>query len=231
MRDSQAASELAFQFRELGDHVNAGAAPADALNRLVDLAQRFVPGADWVAVTQAGTAPRTLAATDDVARAADRIQMETGQGPCLEAAEEHAVIEVPDLGREARWPAFVARALAETPVRSILTFELSEEQPPSALNLYAAEPNAFEAESITAASLFAAHAQLAVMHLNAAAKSANLKEALTTSRQIGMALGILMTAHKVTSERAFELLRVTSQQLQRKLRDVAKEVTETGTLP
>jgi len=230
VRDSQAASELAFQFRELGDHISAGAATCDALGHLVDLARRFVPGADWVAVSQAG-GPRTLAATDDVARAVDRIQTDTGEGPCLTAAQEHGVVMVADLASETRWPRFAARTLAETPVRSILTFELSEDQPPSALNLYAGGANAFEPEAVAAASLFAAHAQLAVMHLNAAAKSANLTEALTTSRQIGMAVGILMAVHKVTAEGAFDLLRLSSQQQQRKLRDVAREVTETGLLP
>lgn len=230
-RDSQAASELAFQFLELGDHINAGVSPAEALDRLVALAQQFVPGADWVSVTQGGSGRRCLAATDDIARVADRVQTDTNEGPCLQAAEEHTVVVCQDLKSEERWPKFTTQVLAETPIRSILAFELSEEQPPCALNLYAGNPNAFETESITAASLFAAHAQVAVMHLNAAAKSANLEQALTTSRQIGMALGILMSAHRITAEKAFEQLRITSQHLQRKLRDVAQEVTETGTLP
>jgi len=231
MRRSHLAVELAFQFRDLGDHINSGGGPAVALHRLVELARQYVPGADWAAVTRAGTAPRTLAASDETAREIARIQLETGQGPYLDAADEGGAIQTPDLKNEARWPDFVKRALLETPVRSVLTFPLSEEQPPTALNLYAGAANAFPDEAIDAASLFAAHAQLAVMHLNAAAKSANLAEALTTSRQIGMALGILMAVHKITAEHAFDLLRNTSQQLQRKLRDVAQEVTETGSLP
>src|SRR5207244_4179309 len=111
----------------------------------------------------AGASPRCLAATDDVALMTDRIQTDTNQGPCLEAAEEHSVIESRDLSVETRWPAFCARVLAETPVRSILTFELSEEQPPSALNLYSGTTDAFEPGAISAAGLFAAHAQVAVM--------------------------------------------------------------------
>ena len=230
-QESQAANELAFQFLELGDHINAGVSPAEALDRLVALAQQFVPGADWVSVTQGGAAPRCLAATDDIARTADQLQTDTNQGPCLQAAEEHTVIVSQDLATESRWPQFTAQVRGATPIRSTLAFELSEQQPPCALNLYAGSPNAFDSDSINAASLFAAHAQVAVMHLNAAAKSANLEQALTTSRQIGMALGILMSAHRITAEKAFEQLRVSSQQLQRKLRDVAREVTETGTLP
>jgi hypothetical protein len=48
---------------------------------------------------------------------------------------------------------------------------------------------------------------------------------------IGVALGVLMSARKVTQEQAFTLLRVASQNLHRKLRTVAAEVVETGTLP
>ena len=95
--ESQAASELAFQFLELGDHINAGVAPAEALDRLVSLAQQFVPGADWVSVTQGGSARRCLAATDDIARTADRVQTETNEGPCLQAAEEHTVVVSQDV--------------------------------------------------------------------------------------------------------------------------------------
>src|SRR5262249_13725682 len=130
--------------------------------------------------------PRTLAATDEVARTTDLIQMEAGDGPCLHAAETHSAVESPDLNNEMRWPKFAARALKETPVRCVVTFELSEENPVSALNLYGYEPHAFTPESIITASLFAAHAQLAVMHMQATAKQANLEQALVTSRQIGM---------------------------------------------
>ena len=231
-QESRIARDLTFRFRELGDLINSGAGPAEALEHIVSLAQRFVPGAEWVAVTRAGQYPRTLAATDEIARTTDLIQMESDSGPCLEAAiEGQSVIVAADLSDEPRWPEFSARALQETPVRSVLTFTLSEQTPASALNLYSGVAHAFDDESINLATLFAAHAQLAVMHLNATAKSANLEQALRTSRLIGTALGILMSVHKITQEQAFEMLRVSSQHLQRKLRDVALEVTETGMLP
>ena len=229
--ESQSARDLTFRFRELGDLINSGAGPAAALDRIVSLAQRSVPGAEWVAVTTAGHNPRTLAATDEIARTTDLIQMESESGPCLEAIEGQVVIVAPDLATESRWPEFARRALEETPVRTVLTFTLSEETPVSALNLYSGTAGIFDDESINVATLFAAHAQLAVMHLNAAARSANLEQALSTSRLIGMALGILMSVHKITPDQAFEMLRTASQHLQRKLRDVAQEVTETGMLP
>jgi hypothetical protein len=46
-----------------------------------------------------------------------------------------------------------------------------------------------------------------------------------------MAIGVLMAHHKITEDEAFTLLRLASQALHRKLRDIAAEVAETGILP
>ena len=59
----------------------------------------------------------------------------------------------------------------------------------------------------------------------------NLEVALTTNRQIGAAIGILMHQRKVTESQGFELLREISQRTNRKLRDVADELVLTGALP
>ncbi len=65
----------------------------------------------------------------------------------------------------------------------------------------------------------------------ALAKAENLETALSTNRTIGMAVGVLMTSHRVTSEQAFDLLRMHSNNSNRKLRDVAEEVVLTGETP
>ena len=58
----------------------------------------------------------------------------------------------------------------------------------------------------------------------------NLRIALTTNREIGTAMGILMASRKLTSEHAFDLLRQVSQHSHRKLHDIALEVIDTGTV-
>ncbi|SDP63401.1 Signal transduction histidine kinase [Pedococcus dokdonensis] len=63
-----------------------------------------------------------------------------------------------------------------------------------------------------------------------AQRAANLESALESNRVIGMAIGVLMSSHRVTSARAFELLRVRSNQTNRKLREVAEEVVLSGEL-
>lgn len=68
-------------------------------------------------------------------------------------------------------------------------------------------------------------------HFHSVNRASHLATALETSRQIGAAVGVLMATRKITDRQAFELLRTTSQQLHRKVRDIALEVTETGVLP
>ncbi|MEO9239828.1 MAG: ANTAR domain-containing protein [Jatrophihabitantaceae bacterium] len=56
----------------------------------------------------------------------------------------------------------------------------------------------------------------------------NLETALVSSRTIGMAMGIAMERHRMSSDQAFNLLRRLSQRRHRKLREIADEVIMTG---
>ena len=59
---------------------------------------------------------------------------------------------------------------------------------------------------------------------------AHLQIALRSSRQIGAALGILMTTLKITDQGALDLLKSASQRTNVKLRDLADDVIRTGVL-
>ncbi|WP_305783990.1 ANTAR domain-containing protein [Symbioplanes lichenis] len=226
------AAELATDFVRLNEFLRAGGDRAAALRRLVGLAVAAVPGCDWAAVTAwpDKAQPHSLAHSDDIALTTDQLQYDAGDGPCLRVAGE-ATVHVADLTGDDRWPAFRAAALARAPVRGVLSFPLTERLDRSALNLYSARPWAAGSAALTTASLFAAHARVLLLHAEAHARAAQLAEALTTSRRIGAAVGILMSVHKVTAEEAFALLRLTSQHLNRKLILVADDVTRTGSLP
>jgi ANTAR domain len=59
----------------------------------------------------------------------------------------------------------------------------------------------------------------------------NLRFALATCRRIGVAIGVIMTTEKVSQAVALDALTVSSEETNRKLRDVADYVTLTGELP
>lgn len=64
-----------------------------------------------------------------------------------------------------------------------------------------------------------------------AAKLRHLRRAIETRQTIGQACGILIERHKVSPERAFEMLRRASQTNHLKLRDLAARLVETGEEP
>jgi len=59
-------------------------------------------------------------------------------------------------------------------------------------------------------------------------QAAHLQVGLTSSREIGMAMGIAMDRYKLSPDQAFTLLCRISQQCGRRVREVAAQVAETG---
>jgi hypothetical protein len=229
--DTNEVLELSREFAALGREIHGDGDNQTALRRIVELAVKHVDGCGWASITVIrGGQGHSLAASDEVAQQVDALQYRCGQGPCLAAAEDATDYLLFDVAEETRWPEFTKAAAAETPVRSVLAFQLTAGMA-VALNLYAGEPGAFSSDAIDTATILAAHASSLVALNEAVGQASNLEAALESSRTIGVALGVLMSARKVTQEQAFTLLRVASQNLHRKLRAVAAEVVETGTLP
>lgn len=224
--------ELALEFRRLSEELTRSGDVRAAQHRLVTLACE-VTGSDWAAITRwrVDRPPETVASTGAVPRDADRIQYETREGPCLAAAAREHATTIPDLSEDGRWPRFSAAAVEQTPIRSAMSFHLSDEPDRAALNLYCARPHALNDESVTAGALFASHAAALVAHADSAHEAETLGRALATSRQIGSAIGILMAVHTVDEHTAFRMLRAVSNRLNRKLNAVAQDVNETRRLP
>jgi hypothetical protein len=111
-------------------------------------------------------------------------------------------------------------------VRSVLSIRLTldDEDAMAGLNLYSFQRGAFDDRAQDVAMLLATHAGSIVSGLLVREKAANLKIALDSSREIGLAMGVLMARHKITRGDAFDLLRIASQRSNRKLRDIATEV-------
>lgn len=58
----------------------------------------------------------------------------------------------------------------------------------------------------------------------------HLRTALQTSRQIGTAIGIVMSGYKVTDRAAFDMICALSSRTNRKVRDIALDIVEQGHL-
>lgn len=132
-----------------------------------------------------------------------------------------------DLTTEQRWPAFSARAAAETGLRSMLSLRLFvKEDTLGALNLYSRDSHAFNGEGTAAAAgaIFATYAALALASAREQERVEQLQQALASSRTIGVAIGVLMARHRLGEDEAFDLLRGASQRANRKLRQIATDL-------
>jgi hypothetical protein len=142
-----------------------------------------------------------------------------------------------DLTSEERWPAFTvavggrAGSVMSSPVTEV---ETRTGEAWGSLNAYSMASHAFDSEDSDTAMLMTAHLGVLLKLAQAAQvaheRAADLAVALTTRDVIGQAKGILMEREGLTAGQAFDVLRRASQRLNRKLRDVADQVTQQGEL-
>jgi hypothetical protein len=232
--DSATLATVAGQFEELELSLAAGAPEPLTQQRLVQFAVRGIPGAEHASVTvvHGGRAPRTAAASDELTPHWDQLQYDCGEGPGLDVIASNGFELVADLSTDTRWPRFARAVIAQTPARSMLSFRLFlNDEDRAGLNLYATRPGAFTDRSVATGSMFAAYASMALLAAARLDTVGHLTRALETNREIGVAMGILMTKGLLTRSQAFEQLRLASQALNRKLYDIAGEVATTGALP
>ncbi|MEX5295524.1 GAF and ANTAR domain-containing protein [Kocuria sp. CPCC 205268] len=224
--DGDLASQLSELARSLQGEQDFEATLATMVTAVLDL----VPGAAEasISVVEARTAISSHAPSSELPATVDRLQEETGEGPCMDAAWEERIVRVPDFATEVRWSA-LAPAAAGAGAQSMLCFQLwVEADNLGALNIYGSIPHAFDAESEEVGLLVAAHAAVAFAD---AQQISGLKEALATRDLIGQAKGILMERYKITDQQAFLLLTRVSSLTNTKLRAVAEHLTSTGSLP
>lgn len=235
MTASPSVESLLSAMRELAGEIRVAADRTGALRALTTACTRMIPGADAAGVTVVTKSGyETRGATDDLAARVDSIQIDVGEGPCIAAAVDGTAYRVDDLRSDARWPEFGARAAEETGVLSMLAFRLffedDSDDVAAALNLYSRKPEAFDdAAQVTGLAASSYGAEL-ITSERRGAEVGQLRTALESNRDIGAAVGVLMTLHKVTREQAFDLLRIASQNTHRKLVDIARDVIDTGSL-
>ncbi|WP_082046017.1 GAF and ANTAR domain-containing protein [Arthrobacter sp. L77] len=225
-RERDLATELAELARSLQQEPDSDAVLAGFVHAALELIPGVDEGSVSVVIGRKNVGSR--GSSGDLPARIDALQMETGEGPCLEAAYEHRTVRVPDMAHEERWPLFAQRA-TEAGARGMLSIQLwVEGDDLGALNLYSYEANAFTDESENVGLLVASHAAVAFAE---AEKSRQLHAAVDSRDAIGQAKGILMERHKVTGDQAFFVLSMASQRSNTKLRDVADHLITSGELP
>jgi GAF domain-containing protein len=197
------------------------------LDAIVSAACAISPGHDAGLILLIRGILMPQATTSNTPHLLDLLQQKDGEGPCIEAARQQAVIQIEDTTLDVRWPRFCAAA-QELGVRSMLCVPLwVDERCLGTLSLYGAKPAAFTSHDERIATLFAT---LAALALAEAQRTDQLRAALDNRDFIGQAKGILMHRDGITAEVAFACLARASQHTNTKLVDVARHLAETGEL-
>jgi diguanylate cyclase (GGDEF)-like protein len=154
------------------------------VRRIVDVLPISAAGVTLISPT---TEPRFIAASDESAMQAERLQTELGEGPCLAAYHTGSAVSVADLHEDGRFPAFSAQALAQGLV-AVFTFPLRDgDRRLGALDLYHTSAGALDDAAMEAAQTLA---DVTTAYLVNAQTRADLRAASEVARQASLHDGL-----------------------------------------
>jgi GAF domain-containing protein len=197
------------------------------LSELTQSAVSAVPGASHAGITVAerdGSVHTAASSAGPYPELLDKIQYARREGPCLSAAWQQHMIRIDDLTVDARWRAFCRDTVEQTPIRSIMSFQLfADQKKMGALNFYAEQADVFDDDAVEAGLILATHTALAWKLVG---REEQFRSALGSRDIIGQAKGMLMERFKIDAVQAFELLKRLSQGSNKPLVAVARELVE-----
>ncbi len=178
-----------------------------------------------------GDFPRgSLSSTDDVSQLIEELQYTLGEGPCVDAYRQDAVVAEPDLAEPAarRWPAFTPPAL-RAGVRAVFGFPLRVGTVRlGALNLYRDRPGLLDGEQHADALVLADVAARWVLDAQAGAPSGAVAKELEAGADFHFAVhnaaGMVSVQEGISVAEALIRLRAFALSNDRLLADVADDV-------
>lgn len=227
----RAAQEAAQRVTDAIRDVRTDQALVATIDDIVRRTLEVLPGADAVSLAVVANHARTIDAYSTSApeiEALDRLQLELGEGPAIDAAAEMRVVESADLARDARWDRWRAAAVGDAGVRAVRVLPIHVAgRPYGSLQFYGVTRPLPVGDQIVT-HLWAAHVASAVA---AAHARSGLEVAVESRTTIGVAIGMLMVQYGIDRDRAFEVLKRASQTANRKLTAVVEAYIETRRLP
>jgi len=233
--DERSTTELSAGFTLAALAVFSAGGVEGTLRKLVEVTVGTIEGCDAASISLLdGPTLGTHVETDPIGTQFEALQRSSGEGPSLDVVSDGGSIYVGDLAEDVRWPHF-GPAAETTGIRSMLSLSISSNGTLGVLSLFARYPRAFGVIDRAKALVLGALASLAISeartHEDEARRADDLRAALATREVIGQAQGILMERERITADQAFDILRRASQHLNRKLREVAQDLVESGERP
>jgi GAF domain-containing protein len=222
--DGQLLSET---FVELTDTMVADFDVIDFLQVLTDRSAQLldVSAAGLLLADQRGEL-RVVAASSEAARLLELLQLELGQGPCLDCFRSGRAVTATDLGTDGRWPRF-AEAAAEAGLGAVQALPMRlREQVIGALNLFRAAPGDFDPVNAAVGQALADVATIGLLHERNMRRRDTLNEqlqaALNSRVVIEQAKGKLAERLGLDMDEAFNVLRDQARGRNLRLSDLAR---------
>ncbi len=208
----------------------------ESLKRVIDASGQLfaVTGGGLMLADEQGDL-RYIVATSEPSRALERVQLETGEGPCVDTYVRDEVVVTADVAVDTRWPN-AGPPIAEHGIGAVLGVPIHlAEVTVGSLDLYVDVPYKFDDSEIEALARYGDVVE-AMLHAAVTASAAGqladqLAYALDYRAPIERGIGYLMARDQLQHAEAFGRLRSAARSSRRKIGEVAAELLETGRLP
>lgn len=232
MKPEPSVAELTAVFARVQGMLLSQEAATSAVHQLAQVARDLIDSAvgAGVSLLEPGRTGMTTAATDRVVEAADTLQYDLDEGPCLSAWATAAPQRIDDTAADARWPAW-SRAALRLGVRSVLSVPLVfREDVLGALKIYATTEHAFTADDERMLGLLAT-AAATLLGVGQASDAPHrlgtaLQAALADRQTVDTAIGMLMERRSLTEQDARRLLLETAHTHHRSLLETARQLVD-----
>lgn len=227
--------QLISVFVDLADTLVDDYDVVDVLHRLADHCVTILgaAAAGLMLADQRGGL-QVVASSDERARLLELFQLQSDEGPCLDAFRTGDIIEVDDLAAAIhRWPSFVPEALAEG-FRSMQAVPMRlRGQVIGGLNLFGRQVGPLGRHELAIARALADTATIGILQERAIRRgevvTEQLQGALSSRISIEQAKGMVAHAAEISTDQAFERLRAYSRNNNVRLSAIAEQLMR-GTL-
>ena len=223
------AEEVHDALRQLGDLKYAAGDLHEALRRIVDTTHRLfnVDGAGLMLIDP-DQLLRNVAVSDERVDHLEELQIDHGEGPCLDAFEDKELVDAEDLAQEDRWPDF-SPAAVERGVQAVMASPIPYNQGAiGVVAVFSTKVRPWSPEGQLAIIAFTDLAALTIANTLQSEErgevAEQLQRALDARVVIEQAKGALVAREGLSEREAFERIRRQARAERRRVAEVAEEV-------
>jgi GAF domain-containing protein len=230
------AQEVRQALHELGDLRYAAGNLDEALRRIVHATHDLfnVDGAGLMLIDP-DQLLRSCADSDERVGHLEELQIEHGEGPCVDAFDDKELVHAADLAAETRWPKFSPEAV-ERGLRAVLASPIPYNQMAiGVVTVFSTKARPWSPEGELALIAFTDVAALTIANTMQSEQrgevAEQLQRALDARVVIEQAKGALVARDGLSPGEAFERMRRQARSQRRRVVDVAAEVMSTARQP